>query len=872
MNSMFDFIFTDESAEYTNLQAASPSIDLTDWECSGTPSTGICGTLTSGSSFLVTDPLASVGYFELEFMLANNFWGCNFSFGNSLCGIQIRQGIAHMFDKRQFCANSVIAGTCTPIDNPLPTTSGGALPTPNPCGYDTIQNPTSTTGCVVNGDAGTMYRINGATGANGIAWLYAPGSVDLNLAAQHLVNGGVATGFNSGTSRLTSPVSTNTPTFFIRNDNTPRRQLGESLAGQICFLFTGSYTQPCTPFLNTLEGPITAFPGFTTSKTTVNLSWWIYTAAFSGPTFFDGSLYFGYNSHFISASCASPGTVSCTTQQIGGGTCDNGSVGTASAGDYEYICVPNYDNLSKQMENAPCLTAQGDPAPGATSNLPTSPGNGICSGTSQLSAFSAGIQAEAAFGAAVLTLPMWEVTIQYGYLNNGWNNGVVNGAVAGLPNYFTWLDAWNSAPTQAGTIRQGFKETTRSVSPYISSTVWDTYITGEVYDSLFAANPLNPSQIFNWMTYSCVGCFGTPLSNSTVISTEGYTPPPHTLGTYHFTLRNDLYFQDGRPVTAYDVAFSYLSMVGSGAFLGTIAATMTGITVLGPRAFDISVNSLGPFEVPNITAIPIVSGRYWTGVGASSWDSAISACTGTTPCPKAQYALNLATVGCPAASGQPGCASPSPGASVMQIDPAKTSATYDPILNHTLVGSGPFECGPVTSSGSSTTCSSTGTQNPPTNGSYTLTRFGCTNATTCLAPASSTSGIYFRSSGGLGLYVWSEQNDANPIQPVSAVSLCFGLALGTGACGHWQQGIGANTATGQGQCSVSQAGCVGINQVSAVELRYNLNWIQPFEWASSSKPLGIVSTPPTLYEGTVTLSPCPPGGTSPPGSTTGYDC
>ena len=843
MNTLVENIFNDETAEYVNLQSATPSIDLTDWECAGTPSSGTCGALTSSANFLVTSPLASVGYFELELMLANNFWGCNFSFGNSACGVQIRQGVAHMFDKNQFCTFSVVAGTCTPIDNPLPTTSGGGLPSPNPCGYDTAF-PQSGSNCIVGSPGGTAYHLGTSAGANGSPWLYAPGSTDLNAAAQHLVNGGVASGFNSGTSILTGisgSAATNKPTFFIRNDNTPRRQLGESLASQMCYIFTGAYTTPCT-YLNTVEGPITAFPGFTTSPTSVNLSWWIYTAAFSGPTFFDGSLYFGYNSRFISASCATPGTASCSTQKIGGGQCDNSSVQTAAANNYEYICVSNYDTMSTRMETASCLSAPGDPAIGATSNLPTSPGNGLCSDGS-LSAISAGIQSEALFGGNVLTIPNFQTTIQYGYLNNGWNTGVINGAVSGLPNFFTWLNAWNAAPSQAGTVRQGFKETTRSVSPYIASTVWDTYVEGLVYDTLFASNPLSPSQLFNWMTYSYL-----EENNATVISQGGYTPPPHTLTTYHFTLRNDVYFQDGRPVTAYDVAFSYLSMVGSGAFLGSGAATMTGITVLGPRAFDIAVSAKGPFEVPNITAIPIVSGRYWTNAGTSSWDTAIATCTGTTPCPKAQYALNVASVICPSAIGQPGCGSPSPSAATMTMDPTKTTATYDPIAGHTLVGSGPFTCGTVTSSGSGN-CSSSGTQNPPIGGSYFLTRFG-----NGLPPASSTSGIYFRSSGDLALYIWSQQNDANPIQPVSAVSICFGLPVPTGSCTHWQHGIGA-----------SGSGVVGINQVSAVELRYNLNWIGPFEWASSP-PLGIAALPPVLYEGSVTLNPC----TIQP--TTGYDC
>src|SRR5207247_10441607 len=138
------------------------------------------------------------------------------------------------------------------------------------------------------------------------------------------------------------------------------------------------------------------------------------------------------------------------------------------------------------------------------------------------------------------------------------------GADSSLPYIIILQNTSNPAPAPAGTDPKRVKDTTRSISPYITSTVWDTYVEGLVYDTLFPSNPLSPSQLFNWMTYSYL-----EENNATVISQGGYTPPPHTLTTYHFTLRNDVYFQDGRPVTAYDVAFSYLSMVGSGAFLGS---------------------------------------------------------------------------------------------------------------------------------------------------------------------------------------------------------------------------------------------------------------------------------------------------------------
>jgi hypothetical protein len=67
-------------------------------------------------------------------------------------------------------------------------------------------------------------------------------------------------------------------------------------------------------------------------------------------------------------------------------------------------------------------------------------------------------------------------------------------------------------------------------------------------------------------------------------------------------------------------------------------------------------------------------------------------------------------------------------------------------------------------------------------------------------------------------------------------------------------------------------GVVGINQVSIVELRYNLNWVSPYEWGGplgigTNPPLGIGIFPPVLYEGSVTLNPA-----SVAGCPTGYDC
>jgi hypothetical protein len=820
MNTELATIFTDETAEFNNLQSGSPSIDLTDWLLPNS----LLGPITSSPNFLITAPQGSIGYYELEFHLGNSQWGCGFNFGNAACGVQIRQGIAHMIDKNSFTSNeAAIAGHAAAIDNALPTTIGGGLPSPNPCGYD-VSFSQSGTQCVVGANGGTSYHLGASgTGADGFSWIQPPGSADLNAAAQHFVNAGVATGFNPTTSVLTgisAAAASNVPNLFIRNDNVPRFDLGNSLAAEICYLFTGAYTVPCT-YLTTVQGPITAFPGFTTSKTTVNLNWSMYTAAFGGGTFYDSSLYFGYDSRFVSgvASIQSPA-----------GPCDANSVPTASAGDYEYACDPAYDSLATSMETAPCQTAAGDPALGASSNLPTGPNNGICPGTTVLSSISAGIQAEAEFGSKVLTLPVFETTDQFGYLNNGWVR-IANNSQFGISNFFTWLNAWNSAPVVPGTVRQGFKETTKSVNPYIASTVWDTFIMGNVFDSLYVADPLAPSQLINWMTISTF-----QESNSSL----GYTAPAHTLTTYRFTLRPDLYFQDGTQVTSYDVAFSYLSLVGQGAFLGTGATSMTGVTVLQPHQFDISVNSLGPFTLASITGLPIVPGRYWTNAGSSSWDTARNACTGSVACAKSQYTLSGAAVNCALdCSHFP--------ASLMTINSADTAATFDPISAHIFVGSAPWQCGAVTTSGSGT-CSPGGIQNPGAGSSYTLTRFGA-GVTNCQQ-----STCYFRSSSTLATYLWSE---AGTFLAYTAVAACFGVAVNlAGSCGHFQQGIG-NPGTGTQ---------VGLNQVTIANRFYLLNWLAPFDWATNP-PVGIGTLPPVLYEGPTTLNPA-----SVAGCPNGYDC
>ena len=383
MDTFLATIFTDESAEFQNIQGAAPTIDLTDWPL--TPD--LLSPFTTQSQFYITSFISEHGYFEIQFMLgAGNFWGCNMNFGNSQCGIDIRQGISHLIDKAKFTSTEPTEkGISSPIDNPLPTSNGG-LPSPNPCGWDNGVVPAALqpvlgvslaqtgSNCIVGAPGGTAFHLAPASGGNGVAWLPTQSDLDMCAAAAHFMDAGLATGVvnpstnptvrNCSLSGLSPAVTAGGISFFIRSDNIPRLHLGDSLAQGMCALLTGAYTTGCgtdtahTNIVKVQHGPITAFTGFTTSMDHIDVSWHMYTAAFGNVFPFDNSLYLAYNSRFVS------GISSIHTAN--GGTCSDDSVPTASAGNYMYLCSSSYDAVSTQMEFAPCLTAPGDPTVGST--------------------------------------------------------------------------------------------------------------------------------------------------------------------------------------------------------------------------------------------------------------------------------------------------------------------------------------------------------------------------------------------------------------------------------------------------------------------------------------------------------------------------
>jgi hypothetical protein len=1076
MNTELATIFpTGEDQEFTCFNSATPCVDITDWPLTPTLIGPGAGDICSKAAYYCTQSISETGYFEIQFMLANNFWGVNMNFGNNSNGTQIRQGIAHLVDKVSFTNSQPnIAGHSRPIDNPLPQNNDG-LPTPNACLWD-ASFPETGPNCVVGASSGTApatpitggtaYHLAASTFNNGFAFNQ-PGltSPDFCAAAAHFINAGLATGtvgYGAGApsaatcktagasgqlTGIAAGVTAHTVNFFIRIDNNARFQLGQSVGQEICALFTGAFTQPCAPYLTVTPGPITAFPGFITSPTSVNLSWHIYTAGYGNVFPFDSSLFFIYNSRFVSGfgKIAGDGGI----RQVSGGFCNNASVGSFSASNYMYLCNLSYDAVSSAMETAPGLNGigVGDPTPqqiiprygpvagtgtdsivNATATAttfsgqpvlygPTPPigaalvpvplgiwltalcdpantlydttpanvgqgGNpgpaipagagtvicfdtgtsvavpgGGCAGTltpvtakrladgalrclsvltvstqlalnwewapgcvqvdgciqllygpgsvdglflgdppsylkcfcavsstvnpGKLSAISAGYQSEDRFGLGAYTIPIFIQLDIFGYLSN-WSR-VINSAGSSVPQFFTWLNAWSATPTQSGTIRQGFKQNIKSVSPFIESTVWDAYVFGNVYDSLGVTNPANNAQILNWMGVVPPGSTAFQTFSPANAANLGYTPPTGTTAALRISLRGDIFWQNdnsgshpAKLVSAYDVAFSYLSLLGTGAFNSGGASPTTGITVINQSTFDLDLNSLGSFTTLFETGLPIIPGQYWSGSGQSAWntavDSTISTCSNQPTasqvigCFRAQYTLSpTATIGTstiPAVAcadsaifaGASGCSHVS--ASLLNVDTTKIGATYDPVASGILIGSGPWEAVTNGVVGGGTGVTPCGSQVCSTTPTYTLQRYGSVASIT--ASGCGVSDHYFRSNCTLAIWAWTNDNGLfshDFTSELQVIRACNGITPVPAQCVKWTKGIVGTGGT-----------AIGSVQIGAVNRFVAVDWVGPFDW-SLAPPTGLVAFPPVLYDGPTTiLNPCSIDPTN------GYDC
>ena len=804
MNTLDNIIYTSCFNEYqVGIQGG--QIDFTDCPV---PSS-IVPSLT-GSGFYVTAPEYDRAYFELQFNMANQLWGVNQNFSNSLAGIQVRQGLAHLVNRVVLVNQQVsLQAQSSAIDNPIPPSSDLVLP--STCGWDN-NYPESGVGCAAGaGHGGSSYNCSFAvpacpTGPLGAAAPYAwgaqIGSGDFCAAATHFINGfnaafpGLAP-FTKGANcvltltaaqitAVTTPIAPSANTLctsvglpqsavclYVRSDNSGRQFYGQALQAEICALFTGSYTvypSQCNPYLTVREGGIgpavctifstTGCAAANPAGDPLNEKWGIYTGGF-GDVFPQDAPYFLYNSQFVDKQTL-PGPCASTTPFV-------------FPGNYMYVCIPAEDRATYCMEIAPSFDIANDTY---SSNLPV-PCNKPAIGNS---AGAWGNQTETIHGTHVATIPLWTGLNQFVTKgNNGWQRFVTDQG-NGLPNFNTWLNAYSATPSTPGTIRQGFMTSPDTVNPYQASSLMDFYLLGDVYDSLSFQNPLNHNQLVDWLT----------SSSQKLASVPSYAPAGTTV-TYRFNLRNGVFFQNGQKLTSWDVLYSLKSFWDYGAFQSGGEFPILGITVLSPFTFDMHLSYDGPFLRFGLTGNTILPANLWSAFPGNFTSTGLVGQCLSNPtqagCLDATYQVDSSFT---SSTGQ--CytgteTTPSAckvGAGNMEVNVAAGFDLADPLTNGKFIGTGPFVC--ESAAGNFATlgggCNNNGC-------------LGCGNFVTLTKYDQATAGTsheYFRSSNSLARYIWTANIGASQDSLTqSTVASCIGNPVGTAGCTHWQNGIGSNT-------------------------------------------------------------------------------
>ena len=512
-------------------------------------------------------------------------WGCDWNAGIpfstseetyvSQCGVNMRQAFEHLVDRPAF-ARDVLGGTARALADPSPPAKDpSGSPMLTQCSWDPLFP-----NCI------SAYNIRDDPG--GFAQ---PGSPDFCAAADHMILAGLASG-KTVDCRLTgvSPgVMTHPLRFIIRTDSA-RRALGDGLANAINQLFgamvvTATHgsigTISSIVFFDPPDGELDDWDAYT------------YSYQFAGP--YPDHLYGLYYSQQASDYCGG-------TQK---GFPDNPT----------FVCIPQLDNH--------LLAA---------------------SRTSDISTFK--IETLAAldeFGRHAVDIPVFSPGVRTVALRSV--AGLVDAPGAGFSNSWTILNAHKDFPRpgyvlanpiyQFGggdqtRVRWGQAEGTMELNIFNAHSETEMNVLGEVYDTLFAAGPVQPGTVFCWMC-------------------NNYSQSIDRNGDTHFLveLRQNLRWQDGVPIDAYDVKFSLLNLRDHQT--QSRLSQLERVNVLNSRTLEIvyAGQSLS-YLFDNIQKI--IPRHLWELPGDKTYGD------------------------------------------VGTVDPVKLSPSYDPTVTGIFIGSGPFLC------------------------------------------------------------------------------------------------------------------------------------------------------------------------------------
>src|SRR5207302_3502229 len=153
----------------------------------------------------------------------------------------------------------------------------------------------------------------------------------------------------------------------------------------------------------------------------------------------------------------------------------------------------------------------------------------------------------------------------------------------------------------------------------------------------------------------------------------------NTVADLRLSLNRSDHWQNGGPVTAWDVKYSYMNLNATGAFQATSLSNVAHINVIDEFTLDLNLKAKGPFSELFIGGITIIPGHIWSACAASTWNNGVTGknIAGTS-------IVNAAEDTCVGHFGAPSITS----VGGLRVD----SPNFDPVANKFLIGSRPSTC------------------------------------------------------------------------------------------------------------------------------------------------------------------------------------
>ncbi len=670
-------------------------------------------------------------------------WGCDFAHGNSACGVEIRQAFAHLLDRAAFVRDGPLQGGGIALTDDVPQNKidsavrvGQVVASSHAdqCSWDTLNGatlpsaiyPGSPANPINSGYGGCVTAFNLGNNPGGFA---AAGSKDFCAAVDHLImatRDAPALGLvraSSGTMDQFGHVCAIDPTSpglatiaahpmraKVRSTN-PRLTMGLGFASTINMLLAGTSASTIWIGSGSVLGKIVFFEPPVSPVD----DWDWYTFGYQDTNLYPTTLFSAFHSQFASDLCGGPNAV--------------------EPNNPTFVCITAADtpllNLATTLDPVVLYSQTYSALNVLGSHAVDLPGYSFVTRTAALRS---------------VANPVETVGLAY---ENPWNF-LISHKSSYVP--VNPLFAFNGGGP-SDTIRWGQAggNIVSSLNPYISQWVWEFNILLEVYDSLFASNPVVPTQVFCWVCNNFDASFVDGSGNQHI----------------RVELKQNLKWQDGVQLDARDVAFSILTERDFSAVLSGNVALVLGVKILDPGAahpinLDVTMQGASIANPLNVGSTLLIPQHIW-----GSTDN------GVTLVAPSFYDGTLANNFIPLKG-------------VSSADPAKLDPSYDPVQAGTFIGSSTYQCRSTFLSDLGklgTGCvSNSGTRGGSAispGGSIALTSFDQWFDNT--NPAWSTSGAV-AGSGQYQEYSWADRYDNGTVtvRDLVAVGLCSGKSSSAG--------------------------------------------------------------------------------------------